>query len=48
MNSETITIRIEPEVKELLKQLAKEDQRTLSGYVKYILMKQLKQNMMTG
>jgi predicted DNA-binding protein len=44
MNNETITMRLSPELKKEITKLAKEDERTISSYVRYVLIKFIKNN----
>lgn len=41
MPTSTITIRLDQRIKDLVMELAKEDERSMSSYVRYILMKHL-------
>jgi hypothetical protein len=42
MVKEILSCKIEPEAKKLLEDLAKKDQRTLSSYIKHVLLDHLK------
>jgi len=41
MGSSTITIRLDERIKDIVMKLAKEDERSMSSYVRYILVKHL-------
>jgi predicted DNA-binding protein len=44
MATSTITIRLDKRIKDVVMELAKEDERSMSSYVRYVLMKHLHEN----
>jgi hypothetical protein len=44
MNSESITIKIDPKKKKEIVKLAQRDERTLSSFVRWVLMEYLEEN----